>query len=320
MFFDLASLAKPLVTAPLALAHLDLDEDRRLQLGFRERPEPLTVRQLLSHSAGLPPWLPFTGEPLAAQLRRGFPAGAHPKLVPGVCGTSLYSDLGYRLLAELLEEALGEPFAAAGARASGLVPAPWAESPPFVPQGPDLAMWTLAEPDLPFPTRDPRLPNDANARAGMRGHAGFGADPAGLEASLGLWLASGAPARMAVDAARSGDGARWGLGLQRAMTGAGRFGERLRDLPLGPGGVRVLVEEGTGLAPALGPAGAPGAPSAFWFHLGFTGTALFYRPEDGLCLAVLAHRGGPSGELLDPDQMHTRRYGILDAWLRAGRP
>ena len=124
-WFDLASLAKPLVTAPLALARLDLEADRRRQLGFDDRPEPLTVRALLSHSAGLPPWLPYTGEPLAAQLKRGFPGGAHPKLAPGVPGQSLYSDLGYRLLAELLEAETGRPFASLGAEASGLVPAPW---------------------------------------------------------------------------------------------------------------------------------------------------------------------------------------------------
>ena len=88
MFFDLASLAKPLVTAPLALEGLDLDRDRRAQLGFQGRAEPLTVRQLLSHSAGLPPWLPYTGEPLAGQLARDFPAGAHPRLVRASVGSS----------------------------------------------------------------------------------------------------------------------------------------------------------------------------------------------------------------------------------------
>ena len=46
-FFDLASLAKPLVTAPLALAYLDLDSDRRGELGFRLRREPLTVLQAI---------------------------------------------------------------------------------------------------------------------------------------------------------------------------------------------------------------------------------------------------------------------------------
>jgi CubicO group peptidase (beta-lactamase class C family) len=70
MLFDLASLTKPLVTAPLALAYLNLNVDRRWQLGFHDREGPLTVRQLLSHSAGLPPWRPFTGERVADQVQR----------------------------------------------------------------------------------------------------------------------------------------------------------------------------------------------------------------------------------------------------------
>jgi hypothetical protein len=57
----------------------------------------------------------------------------------------------------------------------------------------------------------------------------------------------------------------------------------------------------------------PGEPSAFWFHLGFTGPALFFRPEDGLCLAILAHRLGPTGELLDAEQLRARRWEILAA-------
>jgi len=321
MFFDLASLAKPLVTAPLALAHLDLDLDRREALGFTDREGPLTVRQLLSHSAGLPPWLPFTGEALSTQLARGSStqltqgAPAHPMLTPGPAGTSLYSDLGYRLLAELLEGELGEPFAALGARSSGLVAAPWPEPPPFVPQGQDLGLWALAGPQLPFPARDPHLPNDANARAGMRGHAGFGADPDGMARSLERWLASGAPGRMARDTAESRDGARWGLGLQRALTGEGRFGTLLARLGKGRGGLHVLVRDEDSLSPALAEPGPAGEPSAFWFHLGYTGPALFFRPEDGLCVAILAHRRGPSGELLDAGQLHARRWEALASWI-----
>jgi CubicO group peptidase (beta-lactamase class C family) len=313
-WFDLASLAKPLVTAPLALAKLDLDRDRREQLGFADRAVPLTVRQLLSHSAGLPPWLPYTGEPLAAQLRRGFPAGAHPKLVLGTPGVSLYSDLGYRLLAELLELETGRPFSQLGAESSGLDAAPWPSAPPFAPQGPDADMWRLAEPGRPFPARDPYLPNDANARAGMRGHAGFAANPASLKDCLRRWLASGVPVRMAVDTAAGADGSRWGLGLQRALRGPGRFGELLAAIPPGTGGVRLLVNGQQRLSPAA-PALAdpPGEPSAFWFHLGFTGPALFFRPEDGLCLAILAHRLGPAGELLDAEQLRARRWEILAA-------
>ncbi len=311
--FDLASLAKPLVTAPLALDLLDLDRDRREQLGFRDRAEPLTVRQLLSHSAGLPPWLPFTGEPLAEQLARGFPGAAQPKLARPRVGVSCYSDLGYRLLAELLEQETGREFASLGAERSGLAPAPWAVPPPFAPPGADLELWTLAAPELPFPPRDPRLPHDANARAGMRGHAGVGATPTALRACLERWLAAGAPGRMAVDTAQGEDGSRWGLGLQRAPTGPGRFGTLLAAIPPGTAGVHVRVLEQDRLSPPAPPLDpAPGAPSRFWFHLGYTGPALFVRPEDGLCIAVLAHRLGPSGELLDAEQLRARRWETLE--------
>jgi CubicO group peptidase (beta-lactamase class C family) len=300
------------VTAPLALARLDLDRDRRGQLGFRERAEPLTVRQLLSHSAGLPPWLPYTGEPLAAQLGRGFPAGAHPKLAPAAPGTSRYSDLGYRLLAELLEAETGRPFPELGAESSGLLPAPWDPPPVFAPQGMDQELWRLAEPDLPFPARDPRMPNDANARAGMRGHAGFAASAAGLRAALERWLASGAPWRMATDTAQGDDGSLWGLGLQRALTGSGRFATLLAAVPPGRPGVRVLASGQDRLSPPAPPLSErAGAPSAFWFHLGYTGPALFFRPEDGLVIALLAHRAGPAGELLDAEQLRARRWELL---------
>jgi CubicO group peptidase (beta-lactamase class C family) len=141
-FFDLASLAKPLVTAPLALQTLDLDADRRKQLGFQERESPLSVRQLLSHSAALPAWLPYTGEPLADQMRRGLPQG-HPLFRPGVPGLAVYSELGYRLLAELLEQESGRPFPELGTEATGLSPAPWPEPAQSVPDGPDAEAWRL---------------------------------------------------------------------------------------------------------------------------------------------------------------------------------
>jgi hypothetical protein len=174
-------------------------------------------------------------------------------------------------------------------------------------------MWRLAEPSLPFPERDPSLPNDANARAGMRGHAGFAASPARMRDCLERWVASGAPGEMSRDTAQGADGTRWGLGLQRALTGSGRFGTLLQAVPPGLGGVHLLVHQAAAWsrpAPALDP---PGPPSAFWFHLGFTGPALFYRPDDGFTLAILAHRLGPGGELLDGEQLRARRWEILKA-------
>lgn len=315
-FFDLASLTKPLVTAPLVLQHLDLDADRRKQLGFEERQSPLTVRQLLSHSAALPAWLPYTREPLAEQLRRGIPEGRHPLFRWGTQGLAVYSDLGYRLLAELLERELSRDFNELGAEATGLVPAPWPEPVEAVPDGPDAEAWPIAEPQIPVPARAANLPQDANARAGMRGHAGFGCTPLQMRAWLQRWATSRIPARMAVETARAADGTVWGLGLQRVFDGAWHFGQLLSRIPLGIQGTHVMASTSAELADPL-PSPKPGAgkPTAFWMHFGYTGPAIFVRPEDGLCICLLLHRRGPEGEIIDLDALRARRWRMLEAFL-----
>jgi CubicO group peptidase (beta-lactamase class C family) len=306
-FYDLASLTKPLVTAPLALAFLELDADRRWALGFHDRQAPLTVRQLLSHSSGLPPWRPFTGEAVAEQLRR--PVPEHPLLRPATPGLATYSDLNYRLLAELLESETGVPFPKLG-EATGLSPAPWWNPPTEVPDGPDAAAWTLAT-DAPLPARDGHLPHDCNARAGMPGHAGFGTSALQLHAALARWVASGWPDCMAVDTAEGENGARWGLGLQVAFAGGGRFGQLLSKVPPGSG-LHVLEDPSVDTptsAPDLDK--DPGPASDWWFHLGYTGPAVFYRPSDRSCIALLLHRRGPEGELLDAETLRARRWAML---------
>lgn len=113
LFYDLASLTKTLVTAPLALTYFDLYKDRHKQLGFDNKDnttnttnnntnntidtidtianaidnanimnvttmtmtkaEGMTVEKLLSHAAGLPPWLAFRcGLPLHKQVRYNY--------------------------------------------------------------------------------------------------------------------------------------------------------------------------------------------------------------------------------------------------------
>ena len=307
MIYDLASLAKPLVTAPLAQAFLDLDADRRWQLGFTERAEPLTVRQLLSHSAGLPPWRPFTGETLPRQLTR--PVGEDPLLRPGRVGESTYSDLGYRLLAELLEAELGLDWKHLGAAASGVSPWPWRPAPVPMPPGRDREAWAAAT-DASFPEPGPGLPHDANARAGMKGHAGFAATGPQLSAALKAWM-TWVP-RMAVATARASDGQVWGLGLLNAQRGPGRFAELLLRIPPGCGGIHVVEEPATaapGPAPDL--AGGPGEVTGWWFHTGYTGPLLCVRPSDGCAVAVLTHRRGPGGELLPEAALRGRRWGAL---------
>ena len=307
-FYDLASLAKPLVTAPLAHAFLDLDADRRFALGFHDRADPLTARQLLCHVGGLPPWRPFTGEAVAAQLRR--PTLGHALLRDAKAGEATYSDLGYRLLAELVEAETRVPTLRLGAALSGLAPAPWREAPEPMPDGPDAEAWRAAEPTLALPRPEAHLPHDLNARAGMAGHAGFGATAAQLRAWLKIWSAQWAP-RMCVEASREADGSLWGLGLRAAHLGSGRFAELLAGVPIGAG-VRV-IEDGTRERSASAPhlETEPGPPSAWWCHFGFTGPALFFRPEDGACLALLLHRLGPDGALLDAEDLRARRWELL---------
>ncbi len=306
-FFDLASLTKPLVTAPLALAFLDPDADRRWALGFHDRETPLTVRKLLSHGSGLPPWRPFTDESVAEQLRR--PVPVHPLLRPATADIATYSDLNYRLLAELLETETGVPFAKLG-QSSGLSPTPWLSTPTEIPDGPDAVAWALAT-EVPLPARDPRLPHDANARVGMQGHAGFGTTAPQLRAALARWVASGWPDRMAMDTAEGGEGARWGLGLQVAFAGGGRFGQLLSRIPSGLG-LQVLEDSSEGGPPAAPPLDKdPGPASGWWFHLGYTGPALFYRPTDRSCIGLLLNRRGPDGALLDAETLRARRWAIL---------
>ena len=103
--FDLASLTKPLATAPLLLHHVErgtLELDRPigdwLALG---RWSDRTLRELATHTSGLPAWRPLyrlveePGRVLEA-IGEQEPAGAR--------GAVNYSDLGYIALGRLIEQ------------------------------------------------------------------------------------------------------------------------------------------------------------------------------------------------------------------------
>jgi len=349
--YDLASLAKALVTAPLALQHLDLDIDRREQLGFvgeYARAEPITARMLLSHQAGLPPWLPFSPDSSVAQLVTTFDKyGQHALLRAGKVGTSTYSDLNFRSLAHILVVEKGASYQELAA-SKGLSHQPWTHvkvlsgdgwdmesalidagkrcdanapvAPVFVPDGPDKDTWDIASPDgiNSYPTRHPHVPHDANSRAGMLGHAGFGATAAQFEFCLKQWLREGWPVLQAVPHAVAEDGyTQWGLGLLRVMDGKGKYGEMLLELTakgkLSPG--VVVVEEDTcelsQAVPVDTAAGGQGQPTDWWMHTGFTGPIIFVNPKTSIVVGLLMHRRGPAGELVDIDVRRARAYSAL---------
>ena len=316
MWFDLASLTKPLVTTPLALKYLDLDRDLTdipVFSDFRKQGWPLTARQLLSHTAGLPPWLPYSGVPLAQQLTSPLRWNEHPLLLKPVAEfgrfPACYSDLGFRLLADAVEAVSGESWAKLGRQMTGLVPAPWREAPIALSPGPDREAWLLAGNNVAFPESVANLPHDANARAGMIGHAGFAADADLLLPWLRAWRTAHAP-KMALAHARSVDGTVWGLGLWRVLNGPGQFGELLDKLPLN-GICRVIEDSGMEMPLHSSYLPPTGTNQSWWMHTGFTGPVIFFRPEDATCICLLAHRCGPEGVLLSPREIHRRRYAIL---------
>jgi CubicO group peptidase (beta-lactamase class C family) len=107
--FDLASLTKPLVTAFLAAYFIDrkqwrLDDEARRFLPALTL--PVTLGQLLTHSAGLKPWHPFyLYRPLDDLAQVAALAG---EAAPGT--RVVYSDIGYILLKHLLEKVSGAGF------------------------------------------------------------------------------------------------------------------------------------------------------------------------------------------------------------------
>jgi CubicO group peptidase (beta-lactamase class C family) len=113
--YDLASLTKPLVTGLLcarlvesgALA-LDRSVAQYLQEFDRADKRHLTVRELLTHTSGLPAWRPLY---LTARDKEGALAAiANEALVYKTGKRVAYSDLGFIVLGFLLQRLTGKPF------------------------------------------------------------------------------------------------------------------------------------------------------------------------------------------------------------------
>jgi CubicO group peptidase (beta-lactamase class C family) len=128
--YDLASLTKVMATTPAVLL---LVSDGKLSLDqpvvdvlptFAERAKSeITLRHLLTHSSGLRPWRAYYEDLRERERRRGesllaTPAGREaivsrilrsaPVHDPGEA--SVYGDLGFIVLSEVVAEAAGEPF------------------------------------------------------------------------------------------------------------------------------------------------------------------------------------------------------------------
>jgi serine-type D-Ala-D-Ala carboxypeptidase len=120
--FDIASLTKPVSTATIAMflvseELLKLEDTVYQWLGGARLPEhkQMTVERLLSHTSGLPAWQPhYLNLPISLI---GTDAGRRivldecysesPEYKPGE--KTIYSDIGYTILGEILSQAGGAP-------------------------------------------------------------------------------------------------------------------------------------------------------------------------------------------------------------------
>jgi CubicO group peptidase (beta-lactamase class C family) len=273
--FDLASLTKVMATAPLVMqqverGRLGLDDpvSRFIRAWQGEDRQLVTIRDLLSHTAGLTGHVPFYRDHTG---RAAFEAAiaAHPLEYPPR-SRSIYSDLGFMLLAFVLEDvgkaALPARFDALLAQ-MGIVEHLQFHPPP---------LWRReTAPTEVDPWRGRLLVaevHDENAAAlgGAAGHAGL----------FGTAAAVGAYARhlLQVLSGRTGAFARDTL-----VT----FITRRTEIP---GSSRALAWD------TMLPTSSCGtrlSPRAFG-HVGFTGTSLWVDPDRGIYMVMLTNRVHPT--------------------------
>ncbi|HEY7032198.1 MAG TPA: serine hydrolase [Thermomicrobiales bacterium] len=293
--FDLASLTKVVATLPSILrlvsgGALALDEPAGAALpefGLAGWKRGVTIRRLLSHSAGLPAWLPLYLDRTGPKAYLEAIARVDPVAAPGE--EVVYSDLGFMLLGEVIRRISGldvarfaatEIFAPLGLRETTYTPSPSHRPRTAATErgnATEIAMCGERAGAFPRWRRDVIWGevNDGNCfygLAGISGHAGlFGT---------------------ATDLARYG-----ALWLQRGTWNGNRlFGEEIaaeatREQAPGRGlGWRVV--------PSVPPAGIadPGVPlgRCAYGHTGFTGTSLWIEPARELIVVLLTNRLHPT--------------------------
>ena len=296
--YDLASLTKVLATttalvllAQRGLLKLD-DRIERILDELRDRPiGAATVRHLLTHSSGLPGWRPYY-ERIAAReaAQPGFLGGAGARMaVLDYIATeelvyergtrSLYSDLGFMLLGQVVERLSGEPL---DEFCRGQIFTPLGASPlAYLPHGrtpaaagfPDVRNAIAPTEEDSWRGRTLRGEvHDENAYAlgGVAGHAGLFGTARAVLAIAQAWM----------------DGRRNQPGLLApdmvALFTSNRQGVPNSSWALGWDTPSVRSSSGTRFSPES------------FGHLGYTGTSLWIDPVKELEVALLSNRVHPT--------------------------
>ena len=302
-WFDLASLTKPLVVGILSLLAMR-DHSLTPETTVADvlpktsafTPGGLSIRQLLTHSSGLPAW-----EPIYA-LADGNPERTLEAVrrlnVDGSGAHVVYSCPGFILLGMILERlggsSLDRIFLDRVIKPLGLEDKIGFRPPPSLPiaggaQVPAAEQVLLRErgfdSDL-IPPSSPSRPDDGNSRFcdGVSGNAGLFGTAAGVLALARVYLGVGEfLSAEEISLATSNHTA----GLEQARG----FGWQLASSP------------GCSAGPALNPA-------AFG-HTGFTGTSLWVDPTRGVAMTLLANRIHPGHRPTDLHPLRRRFHQLV---------
>lgn len=266
--FDLASLTKLYTAVGAALlvvrGKLRLEDTLDRALGFKPGLEPVRLVHLLSHTAGLAPWVPLFQNP--ESLENPWPyLASFRKAPPGK--EACYSDLGYMLLGRWIELASGLPLGRfleeAVLKPLGLEDACF--NPKFAQRPRIAASEWQADPQRGMVWGSVHDEN-AYALRGVAGHAGLFATAESV--------------------------ARFALGLMAHRSGPFSL---VRDLLWRPYRVsRGLIVPSLGFEKDKAFYMGKFADVGAFGHTGFTGTSLIVIPKEELCVVFLSNRVHPS--------------------------
>ena len=291
--FDLASLTKVVATLPAVLllaggGSLTLDDPvgRILpEFGTAGWKGEATIRRLLTHTAGLPAWLPLYLHHLGPEQYLAAIAQTEPVARPG--DQVVYSDLGFMLLGEVIRRVTGQDiaqfvstalFAPLGLRATMFAPpASLRERIAATERANETEVGMCGERGSTFGRWRHDViwgeANDGNSFYGLdgvAGHAGLFGTASDLARYGQLWLQNG-----------FWDG---GQVLPEAL-----IGEATREQAPGRGLGWRLPAPGERGAADPGQVLGPGA----YGHTGFTGTSLWVDPARELVIVLLTNRLHP---------------------------
>ncbi|MBI4540257.1 MAG: serine hydrolase [Gemmatimonadetes bacterium] len=307
--YDVASLTKVVGTATAAMI---LAEEARLELDAhvaRYLPwwrgggkEGATIRQLLLHRAGLPPFRPLWREVRGREAYERAIAELSVQYPPG--DSTLYSDIGLMVMGFVVERISGEPldvflrrrvFGPLGMRDTGFRPDPSL-----------LSRIAPTEVDTVFrQTHVHGVVHDENAYAlgGVAGHAGLFSSARDLAVFAQMMLDGGTIGRCSDVELPCGAERQPRRVLDRGTIE--RFAARHDSASS-----RALGWD----TPAAGSSAGDYLSARAFGHTGFTGTSLWIDPELELFVVILTNRVNPSR---DNPRIFPLRRAVHDAVVQA---